>query len=448
MLQHLRIIFRDHMTSFRSILLSFLIMIFTGAVLLTLPAASRSGVRVPFLDALFTSTSAACVTGLVVYDTATQWSLFGKCVILVLIQIGGLGVITALVAAMLLTGQKVGLRYRLVMQEAVSAPHVGGILSFTKFFLKVTLWVELCGAALLTPVFISDFGPVAGIGYAVFHSVSAFCNAGFDLMGVRAPFSSLTHYTLHPWVNIVIALLIIMGGIGFMTWKDVSAKKFNWRMLRLQTKLILVTTAVLLAVGFLYFYLFEFTDVSGQGERILLSMFASVTPRTAGFNTADYSTMSESGLMVTIFLMMIGGAPGSTAGGMKLTTIAVIVLATYTYMRGQENCYCFQRRIRSVAIHSAYTLFAMYFLLLLTGTLALAGLEKEPVIRTMFECASALGTVGLSTGITPGLCAASKLILIFFMYFGRVGALTLTYAMTLAFHDTKRRFPVEDITVG
>ena len=446
-MRKLRILLQDYMNSFRTILLGFFALILCGASLLCLPAASADGQGVPFLNALFTSTSAACVTGLVVYDTATQWSMFGRIVILVLIQIGGLGVVTAFIATMLLTGKRIGLMQRIAMQDAVSAPQLGGIVRFTSFFLKATVVIEAAGTVLLAPVFIRDFGFVKGMGHALFHSVSAFCNAGFDLMGVRAPFSSLTGYASDIWITSVISLLIIIGGAGFFTWGDLLENRFRFKGLRLQTKLILTTTAVLLTVPFIYFFVLEFAEMPLK-ERVLLSAFQTVTPRTAGFNTADYGAMTEGSLLVTVILMMIGGAPGSTAGGIKITTIAVIFLSARTYMKGREHTNAFRRRIETDAIHNAYTLFVLYLMLLVAGTIALSEAEDLPIMPAMFECASALGTVGLTTGITPGLTIFSKIILIFFMYFGRVGGLTLTYAMVSLTRKENSRLPAEKLTVG
>lgn len=447
MKQQLRIKLQDNLNSFRTILLGFLALILLGACLLCLPIASANGQSVPFLNALFTSTSATCVTGLVVYDTASQWSLFGRTVILILIQIGGLGVVTAFIATMILTGKRIGLLPRIAMQDAVSAPQLGGIIRFTLFFLKATVIIEAAGAALLLPLFARDFGFVKGLGHAIFHSISAFCNAGFDLMGVRGPFSSLTSYAGSVWMNVVICTLIVVGGVGFLTWSDLIRNKFRFHGLRLQTKLILVSTAILLAVPFVYFFFLEFADEPLK-ERILMSLFQAVTPRTAGFNTADYQKISEGGWLLTVILMLIGGAPGSTAGGMKLTTIAVIVLSTRTYMRGRENTNAFRRRIETDAIHNAYALFQVYLVLLLAGTLIVSEIENIPVLPAMFECASALGTVGLTTGITTGLGVISKLVLIFFMYFGRVGGLTLTYAMVSLTKKEISKQPAEKLTVG
>ena len=345
-MSELRLRLRDHLNSFRTIFWGFVLLILAGAFLLSLPSATMDHTRVPFLNALFTSTSAACVTGLVVYDTATQWSIFGRTVILVLIQIGGLGVVTFTILTLMLTGKKIGIMQRVTMQDAISAPQIGGIVRFTKFFLIGTAVMEGLGALALYPVFAREFGAVNGIGYAIFHSVSAFCNAGFDILGKGRPFTSLTTYIAHPGVNLTVILLIVIGGIGFLTWSDLLQNRFRFRTLRLQTKVVLTTTAVLLLIPFLFFFFKEFADME-IGQRFLASLFQAVTPRTAGFNTFDYSKMSESGLLMTIVLMIIGGAPGSTAGGMKVTTIAIVLLAAKAFLTRKSNVNCFKRDDRA-----------------------------------------------------------------------------------------------------
>ena len=435
-----------HQNTFRTIIFAFLQMILCGAGLLSLPIASVSG-KVPFVDALFTSASAACVTGLVVFNTATQWTLFGKTVILILIQIGGLGVITALIMTMVLTGRKIGLMERITMQDAVSAHQTAGIIRFTLFFLSGTALIEGIGTLLLMTVFVPEHGWLRGFGYALFHSISAFCNAGFDLLGTKAPFVSMTGYADHAFMNAVICLLIVIGGIGFLTWRDVIDHKFHFRQYRLQTKVILCMTLILLALPFLYFYFTEFRMYEPH-ERFLLSMFQSVTPRTAGFNTFDYSRMSENGLLLTVLLMMIGGAPGSTAGGMKLTTAFIIAVSSAASLRKRKDVNAFHRRIETDAVANAMTLCTVYIVLLILGTFVISGNEGVPVIQSMFECASALGTVGLTTGITPALHTVSKVMLILFMFFGRVGGLTLAYAMISLARKYPSRYPAEKLTVG
>ena len=444
---NVRIYLQDRLTSFRMILLSFILFIFTGALLLSLPCASVGSGGVSFLDALFTSTSAACVTGLVVFDTATKWTLFGRIVIMILIQIGGLGVVTAAVAVVSLTGVQIGIMPRIAIQDAVSAPQIGGVLHFMKFLIAGTFCIEAIGAFCLYPFFSSQFGPVKGVGYAVFHSVSAFCNAGFDLMGVREQFSSLTSCSANILVNMTIMLLIIIGGIGFLTWEDLLHCRFHFKRLRLQTKMILTTTALLILLPFLYFFLVEFRGSTGT-ERVLLSLFQSVTPRTAGFNTFDYSQMSESGWFITILLMMVGGAPGSTAGGMKITTLGILILSANAYLRRKEYVNCYGRRIEQDVIHNAMALLTLYITLLFTGTMIVSNIEGLPILPSMFECASALGTVGLTTGITTSLSAVSRLILISFMFFGRIGGITLGYALASTVRLNTGRFPVENVSVG
>ena len=314
------------LSSFQIIIFGFLAVILVGTLLLMLPFASREPGSAPFLDALFTATSATCVTGLIVHDTATYWSCFGQVVILLLIQIGGMGVVTITIAVAMVSGKKIGLMQRSLMQESISAPQVGGIVRFTGFFLKGIALIELLGAILLAPVFIKDFGVGKGIWYGVFHSISAFCNAGFDLMGVRQQYSSLTYYAGNGLVNAVIVLLILIGGLGFLTWEDIKTNKLQFKKYRMQSKVILVTDLILVIVPTVIFYFGEFHGSQwGNGlERFWLSLFQAVTPRTAGFNTADLSSMRESGQFLMILLMLVGGAPGSTAGGMKVTTLAVL----------------------------------------------------------------------------------------------------------------------------
>ena len=442
-----RIFLRDQMTSFRVILAGFMLLIFAGAFLLSLPISSAAHVKTPFLDALFTSTSAACVTGLVVRDTATYWSLFGRTVILILIQIGGLGVVTVAVFMIVISGKQIGIHQRTLMQDAISAPQIGGIIRFTKFFIGGTVLLEAIGTAALAPVFIKEFGISKGLTYSLFHSVSAFCNAGFDLMGIRGPYSSLSTLQHNHWVLTVIMFLIVSGGIGFLTWRDLLDNRFRWRKLRLQTKIILFTTGVLLGLSFLYFFFAEFGNLR-LSDRLWYSMFASVTPRTAGFNTFDYGAISEVGLLITILLMLVGGAPGSTAGGMKVTTLFTVCLASADDLRRKEDVNCFGRRMDETTIHKAFSILLAYTVLLLTGTALLSATESIPLVNAMFECASALGTVGLTTGITPGLGPLSKVILILFMYFGRVGGLTIIYAAVSVTKRTIRRFPKEKIAVG
>ena len=435
------------LTTFQSIILGFAGVILIGTVLLMLPVSSQSGTAAPFGDALFTATSAVCVTGLVVRDTASCWSGFGQAVILAMIQIGGLGVVTVAASFALLSGRKISLLQRSAMQEAITAPKMGGIVRLTGFILRMTFLFEAAGALALTPVFCKEYG-IRGVWMAVFHAVSAFCNAGFDVMGTKdAPFSSLTSYAGRPAVNVTVMLLIVIGGIGFLTWEDVRTNRFRFSRYRMQSKVILVTSAVLIVAPTVFFFFAEFKRLP-MGERILASLFQAVTPRTAGFNTADLTTMSGAGKAVLVGLMLIGGSPGSTAGGMKTTTAAVLIANAVTVFRRKEDAHFFGRRLESGAVRNASTILLLYLVLFISGGIVISLAEGLPVGACLFEAASAIGTVGLSMGITPALGAVSRTVLILLMFFGRVGGLTLIYA---ALSGTKRvsyKLPQERITVG
>lgn len=434
------------------IALGFLLIILAGTGLLMLPAASRDGGSVPFLNALFTATSATCVTGLVVYDTWSHWTLFGQAVILTLIQVGGLGFVTIAVFINLLSGKKIGLRQRFLMRESIGLPQMGGVLRATGFLLRWTFTFEAIGAVLLALRFIPRFGFWEGLWYGVFHSISAFCNAGFDLMGQTAPFSSVTGWVGDPLVNLTLILLILVGGLGFVVWLDLYRNGRRWRHYRLQTKLVLTTTAVLLAVPFLLLYFLELRrDVWASlsaGERFWGALFHTVTPRTAGFNTLDYSLFSEPSLLLTIVLMLIGGAPGSTAGGMKMTTLAAVFLSVRSVLRRRDDVEVFGRRLESAALGQATVLITLYLGLSLCGGAAISALENVPLIAALFEASSAVATVGLSLGLTPQLGAVSKLILIFLMYLGRIGGLTLLSALAGSAKASPGRLPQEQIVIG
>jgi len=447
-----RIFERIHLSSSQIIILGFSLFIFLGALLLTLPVAKAGEGAAPFMDALFTSTSAVCVTGLVVHDTATYWSPFGQAVILILIQIGGMGVVTMAVAVTIISGKKIGLMQRSTLQEAISAHRVGGIVKLTRFILKTTLLIELLGSIVLGIIFTGDFGLKKGIWYGIFHSISAFCNAGFDLMGINAQYSSLTDYSSNLPVNIVILLLIIIGGIGFLTWEDIKTNRWHLRAYRMQSKVILSTTFCLLIFPALFFYFAEFSreewNVLTQSEKILGAVFQSVTPRTAGFNTLDYTKFSEVGLSVSILLMLIGGSPGSTAGGMKTTTLTVILLSAVTVFKRRETVRCFGRRIDTDIVRNAAAIMLMYIVLFLAGGFSICWIEGLPLLTCMFESASAIGTVGLTLGITPALGNVSRFILILLMFMGRVGGLTLIFAAVSDKKTYETMLPKEIITIG
>lgn len=431
----------------KTIILSFLTLILLGSLLLMLPIASRSGSVTDFRDTLFTAVSSVCVTGLVVRDTATHWSTFGQAIILGMIQIGGIGVITFALAIAILSGRKIGLMQRQTMQDAISAPQVGGILHLTIFILRTVIGIELAGAVLLSFSFIPLFGWKRGIWYSIFHSVSAFCNAGFDLMGIQEQFSSLTAFGSQVLVNLTIMILIVVGGIGFITLEDFRRNGIHFHRYRTQSKMILMVTAGLILLPALYFFFLEFQDAPLK-ERTLMSLFQSVTTRTAGFNTADLTGLHDSGKMLMILLMLVGGSPGSTAGGMKTTTMAVLLFCTIAVFRRQSNIVSFKRRIPDDVIRNAIAIMMMYLMLTFFSGCIISYIEGIPLLDTLFETASAVGTVGLTLGITTKLGQVSRLILIILMFLGRVGGLTFIYATLSGNRKAGKQYPVDKITVG
>lgn len=412
-----------------------------------LPISSVSGKVTPFNESLFTATSAVCVTGLVVHDTGSYWSAFGQAIILILIQIGGLGVITVAASFALLSGRKISLMQRSTMQEAIAAPKIGGIVRLTGFVLKATLIFELSGAVIMMPVLCRDYG-VKGVWLAVFHSISAFCNAGFDILGTDASkYVSLTQYVNCTSINLAVIFLIVIGGIGFLTWEDIYTNKLHFRRYRMQSKVILITSAVLIIVPALYFFFFDLNNLPIK-QRILSSLFQSVTTRTAGFNTVDLTALQEPSIATMIVLMIIGGSPGSTAGGIKTTTVAVLIANSLATFGRKDSSHFFKRRIDNQVVKNASTILIMYLVLSFTGAVAISTAEKIPFLKCLFETSSAIGTVGLTLGITPELGLFSQLILILLMFCGRVGGLTLIYA---AISNTKKnisKYPLEHITVG
>ena len=438
---------KKHMTSFQLIIMGFAGVILLGAVLLMLPFSSAEKVITPFHEALFTATSAVCVTGLVVKDTGSYWSLAGQTIILALIQTGGLGVVTVAASVSLLSGKKISLMQRSTMQNAISAPKVGGIVRLTRFILRGTFLIEAAGTVLLLPVFMGDYGK-KGIWMSVFHSISAFCNAGFDILGTDSSmFPSLTRYSGNILINLVIMLLIITGGIGFLTWDDIYTNKLNFKRYRMQSKIILMTTACLILFPTVFFYICDLTKLPME-KRLLAAAFQSVTTRTAGFNTINISEMSEASKAVMILLMLIGGSPGSTAGGMKTTTFSVLILNAIATFRSQENAGAFGRRLEYHVIKNAATIAMLYFALFFGGGIAISVYEGLPLLDCLYEAASAVGTVGLTLGITPELHVFSQVVLIILMYLGRVGGLTLIYAVFSGRNKGNAKLPLEKITVG
>lgn len=438
---------KKHMTSFQLIIMGFAGVILLGTVLLMLPFSSAEKVITPFHEALFTATSAVCVTGLVVKDTGSYWSLAGQTIILALIQIGGLGVVTVAASVSILSGKKISLMQRSTMQDAISAPKVGGIVRLTRFILRGTFLIEAAGTVLLLPVFMGDYGK-KGIWMSVFHSISAFCNAGFDILGTDSSmFPSLTGYSGNILINLVIMLLIITGGIGFLTWDDIYTNKLNFKRYRMQSKIILMTTACLILFPTVFFYICDLTKLPMK-KRLLAAAFQSVTTRTAGFNTINISEMSEASKAIMILLMLIGGSPGSTAGGMKTTTFSVLILNAIATFRSQENAGAFGRRLEYHVIKNAATIAMLYFALFFGGGIAISVYEGLPLLNCLYEAASAVGTVGLTLGITPELHVFSQVVLIILMYLGRVGGLTLIYAVFSGRNKGNAKLPLEKITVG
>lgn len=433
------------------IVVGYVLIIFTGTALLMLPAASRDGQMTPMIDALFTATSASCVTGLVIADTVQKWSLFGQIVILTLIQIGGLGFMTIGVFFAVVLRRKIGLWMRGTLQESVNILQLGGIVRLAKKIIVGTLLLEGIGAVILAVRFQEDYGWLRGMYYGTFHAISAFCNAGFDLMGEQTAYSSISAYSGDITVNLVIMSLIVIGGIGFFVWNDISIHKWHMAKYSLHTKLVLTVTGVLVFGGAALLYLFEQNNTlegMGQTEKVLCSLFGSVTSRTAGFNTVDTAALTDSSKILTTILMFIGGSPGSTAGGIKTTTLAVLLIYVRANFKNNVHCSIFKRRLDENSIRKASAVLCTNLILVLLAVLVIVTVQQIPVMDVVFEVTSAIGTVGMSTGITRELGVVSKLILIFLMYCGRVGG--LTFALSLRGHKTELpvKEPVEHITIG
>ncbi len=434
----------------RIIALGFLGIIVGGALLLMLPAANRGGHSLSFLDSLFTAVSATCVTGLVVADTWTQFTLLGQLILLVLIQVGGLGYMTMVLMASMLLGRKIGLRQRSLMLESVSADRLSDTLTLLRYILRGTAAIEGIGAVLLALRFVPELGLLRGLWYAVFHSVSAFCNAGFDLMGFREPYSSLTYYVRDPLVNLTVCALVLLGGLGFLVWRDVWEKGPHFRRYSLHAKIMLTATAALTAGGTLLFWLAErgnlLAGMSPAGQA-LAALFQAVSPRTAGFNTVDLASLTSGGGLLTIVLMFIGAGPGSTGGGVKVTTVVVCLLTLAAYIRGRREVGTFNRRLDEGQIHRAAAGVTLYMVLALSGGFLILATQPFPLQDALFEVFSAMSTVGLSTGITRDLSPLNRAVLIVMMYCGRVGSLTMMMALAERL-PPRVKDPVEHITIG
>lgn len=433
------------------IALGFFLLIMSGTLLLMLPISSRDGTITPFLDSLFTSASASCVTGLVVVDTYQHWSTFGQIVIIIMIQIGGLGFMTFGVLLSLVVGRKIGLQERNLISESINAIQIGGIVGFVKRILMGTLLIEGVGAILLSIRFIPQLGLVNGVYYGIFHSISAFCNAGFDLMGRMEPFASLTAYSGDWMVNLTVMALIITGGIGFLVWDDVYRQKWHFKKYRLHSKIVLITTAVLVFGGAILFAIFEWNHLSaglGGGERFLTAMFDSVTARTAGFNSTDTAALSSSSKLLTMILMFIGGSPGSTAGGIKTTTVVIFILYMKAAMMRTRGCNIFKRRIDDDAIKKASAVLCVNLVLVLSAVMLICAVQPLNLTDVMFEAMSAMGTVGMTTGITRSLLPVSRIAIILLMYCGRIGSLSFALSFTERKKVSPIVLPAEKILIG
>lgn len=445
--------FKKALMPAQMMVLSFAGVILIGALILMLPISSQARVVTPFIDTLFTSTSAVCVTGLVVHDTGTYWSVFGKTVIMILIQIGGLGFMTMTTSIAIILGKKIGLKNRLIMQEALNQFSISGIIRLTKYVVMATLLIESIGAISLSTRFVPLFGWKNGIYYSIFHSVSAFCNAGFDLMG---NYASLTAFAKDPIVSVTIMLLIVVGGLGFAVIADLSTFK-NYRKLSLHTKLVILVTAALLIVGFVSIFALEYNNPKTIGDftigqKVVASMFHSVTPRTAGYNTLDLNALTMPSRFITMILMFIGGSPGSTAGGLKTTTFGLMILSIIAVFKGSDEINFAGRRISKEAVSRALAIVFISAIWVVTMTFFLTVFEPTHSLESIiFESLSAFGTVGLSLGITPTLGVMGKVVLTIMMFFGRLGPLTIVLALSKKASKSGRdllRYPEGKIIVG
>jgi trk system potassium uptake protein len=426
----------------------FALLILTGALLLTLPVSAQSG-RLSFLDALFTATSAVCVTGLVVVDTGTYFTRFGQTVIMLLIQIGGLGIMTAATTFFILLGKKITLRERLVIQEALNQISMQGLVKLVSSILLLTLAVEAVGMLLLSIRFIPVYGFGTGLYYALFHAISAFCNAGFDLIG---GFRSLTPFARDPLVPGAIAIMFILGGLGFTVLLEIHQRR-RFARLTLHSKMVLCISALLLSLGTLTVLALEFNNPETLGQfgffgKIFNAFFTAATPRTAGFNTVPTDSLSQTTLFFLMLLMYIGASPASTGGGIKTTTFGTIVATVVSTVRGNDDVQLFKRRIPTEILSRALTIAVLAFLLVFTVTMALTLTEKKPFLDMFFEAMSAFGTVGLSTGVTPELSPLGRVLIIITMFAGRLGPLTLVFAFARYKRKDAVHYTPERILIG
>lgn len=438
---------RMKLSNLQIVALGYFFVILTGTLLLLLPISTQSGTT-SVLDALFTAVSASCVTGLVVQDTGTHWTIFGQSIILILIQIGGLGFMTISLSFLLLMRRRIGLRYREVMVESINSTQIGGIVRLTRKILWGTLIFETLGATLLAVRFVPQFGWAKGLYFSVFHAISAFCNAGFDLFG---NFQSIVAYADDGLVNFTIMGLISIGGLGFLVWDDILQKKFCIHRYRLHTKIVLSTSLVLTFGGGFLLLLMERHNLGvgmDTSEKILTSLFQSCTARTAGFNSVDPAAMTGGSKLLMMLLMFIGGSPGSTAGGIKTTTFIVILMYTLAGVRHEKGANIFGRRLGQEELQKAIYVFFFNLAFVLMGSLAICCVQEIDMTDVLFEAFSAMGTVGITTGITRDLVPLSRCIIIFLMYCGRVGSISFAVALLERKAPPPVTLPVEKITIG
>lgn len=442
--------FRKRINTGRRIAVSFALLILTGAILLMLPVSSKKGVITPFLTALFTSTSATCVTGLSLVNVGEYFSLFGQAVLLVLIQIGGLGFMTVLCFGFLLSKKRIGLRHRMLIAQNMGLDSLEGVVALAKRVLCITGVVEGVGAVILSVRFIPRFGIIKGIWFGVFHSVSAFCNAGFDLIGDG---QSMISFRNDPVTLITLAMLIIIGGLGFIVWAELI-KKRSWKKISMYSRVVMISTAALIALGAFVFFLLEHANPAtmgnaGIGQKILDSFFQSVTTRTAGFDAIGQTNLTEQSKLWSIILMMIGGASGSTAGGVKIGTAALVVISLFSVLRAKADIVIFGRRVRHSTIIHAMALLVMWLVLVTLGAALVSVTDGQAVVNSMYEVASAYSTVGLSAGVTESASLFTKLLFILYMFFGRVGIMTISVMfMVRLSKNNDIRYPDGDFMVG
>lgn len=446
-----------HLSVWQTLALGYLIVIIIGSLLLTLPFATVEDVPLTihsYIGALFTATSATCVTGLSTYATGTHWTLYGQIVILLLIQLGGLGFMTFVSSLIMMFGRGLGIGNRRALMASAGGEKFSGLKYLVRSILIGSAIFETMGAVLLCIQFVPDFGWSQGIYYAVFHSVSAFCNAGFDLLASIGS-SSLSAYATNPIVSLTICGLIIIGGLGFCVWGDVIRCRFRFKKYQLNTKVIIITSALLIFIPTFMFLGFEWANESYTAagynfwQKLLLSFFSSVTPRTAGFFTTDPSTLSDSGYLLTVILMFIGGSSGSTAGGLKVGTFAVIVMGMIGVFRGRRDINIGKKRIEYSLLSQALAILAACLMFVLSATLVICAIEHNASFQAvLYECVSAMGTVGLSMNLTPHLSVWSLIILMILMYAGRVGILTLALALAKKRKEPDVRYPVDTLLIG